>query len=124
MMTGRTIGLCLFAAALLWWPLIAGAHAFPEAEQPLVGSTVTSPPAQVWIRFDAPVEPAFSKLEVFDGSGQNDDDQRPQLGADRRTLTVRLKPLKPGDYTVKWRVVAEDGHATEGSYTFTVAGSK
>jgi copper resistance protein C len=124
MKIGQEIALPIFAVAVLCWPIVARAHAFPQAEQPMVGSTVTSPPAQVSIRFDAPIEPAFSKLEVFSGGNQNEDDDEPQVSADKRTLTVKLKALKPGDYTVKWRVVAEDGHATEGSYIFTVAGGK
>jgi len=76
----------------------------------------------VSIRFDAPIEALFSKLDVLDSSGQSEDEGTPQVNADTRTLTVNLKPLKPGDYTIKWSVVAKDGHRTEGSYTFTVAG--
>ena len=84
--------------------------------------TVTSPPQQVAIRFDAPIEALFSKLDVLGSSGQNEDEGTPQVNADTRTLTVHLKSLTPGEYTVKWSVVAKDGHRTEGSYTFTVAG--
>ena len=103
-------------------PQVAQAHASPEAEDPKVGSTVTSPPQQVSIRFDVPIESMFSKLDVSDSSGQNAEEGTPQLNADTRTLTVHLKPLTSGEYTVKWSVVAKDGHRTEGAYTFTVAG--
>ena len=109
-------------ATVLLLPRAALAHAFPEAEEPKVGSTVTSPPQQVSIRFDAPIESLFSRLDVLDSSGQSEDDGTPQVNVDTRTLTMHLKPLTPGDYTVKWSVVAKDGHRTEGSYTFTVAG--
>jgi copper resistance protein C len=114
--------LMLLVATVLLLPRAALAHAFPEAEEPKVGSTVTAPPQQVAIRFDAPIEALFSKLDVLDSSGQSEDEGTPQVNADTRTLTVNLKPLKPGDYTIKWSVVAKDGHRTEGSYTFTVAG--
>jgi len=114
--------LVLLVVTVLLLPRAALAHAFPEAEEPKVGSTITSPPQQVAIRFDAPIEALFSKLEVLDSSGQSEDEGTLQVNADTRTLTVQLKSLAPGDYTVKWSVVAKDGHRTEGSYTFTVAG--
>ena len=122
MSKGLLLRLTLLVATVLLLPQAALAHAFPEAEDPKVGSTVTSPPQQVSIRFDAPIEALFSKLDVLDSSGQSEDEGTPQVNADTRTLTVNLKPLKPGDYTIKWSVVAKDGHRTEGSYTFTVAG--
>jgi copper resistance protein C len=108
-------------AALGVRPLTAWAHAFPQAEQPLVGSTVSTPPSRVTITYDAPIESLFAKLEVLDQAGQEQTQGPPTVGADHRTLSVKLKPLKPGYYTVKWSVVAEDSHRTEGSYNFTVA---
>ena len=105
-----------------WCSRTAWAHAFPTAEQPLVGSTVTVPPSSVTITYDAPIESLFAKLEVVDSSNQEETEGPPTVGPDNRTLSVKLKPLKPGDYTVNWSVVAEDGHRTEGSYDFTVSG--
>jgi hypothetical protein len=122
MSKGLSFGFTLLVATVLWLPRAALAHAFPEAEEPKVGSTVTSPPQQVSMRFDAPIESIFSRLEVLDSSGQRENEGTPQVNADTRTFTVHLKPLTPGEYTVKWSVVAKDGHRTEGSYTFTVAG--
>jgi copper resistance protein C len=110
------------AFAIACQSAIASAHAFPNAEQPLVGSTVTAPPSAVTITYDAPIESLFAKLEVVNSSHQVETEGTPNVGPDHRTLSVKLKPLKPGDYTVNWSVVAEDGHRTEGSYDFTVAG--
>ena len=122
MSKGRLPALLLLLATVPVLPRDALAHAFPAAEEPKVGSTVTAPPQQVAIRFDAPIEALFSRLDVLNSSGQSADEGTPQVTADTRTLTVYLKPLTPGEYTVKWSVVAKDGHRTEGSYTFTVAG--
>jgi copper resistance protein C len=114
--------LLLLLATVVVLPRAVLAHAMPEAEDPKVGSTVTSPPQRVAIRFDAPIEVLFSRLDVLDSTGQNEAEDTPQVNAETRTLAVPLKPLTPGEYTVKWSVVAKDGHRTEGSYTFTVAG--
>lgn len=127
----RTIGIrvcaCVLAASLCFGilsPSIVWAHAFPEAEHPRVGSTVSSPPARVSIKYDAPIQSLFSKLEVLSSSGKAVTIGAPKVGLGHRTLSIKLEPLKPGNYTVKWSVVAEDGHRTEGSYGFTVAARK
>ena len=103
-------------------PAPAHAHAFPTAEQPLVGATVNTPPSRVAITYDAPIESLFARLEVLNGAGQNETAGPPHVARNQHELSVTLKPLEQGDYTVKWSVVAEDGHRTEGSYVFTVAG--
>jgi hypothetical protein len=36
-------------------------------------------------------------------------------------LQVPLKPLGPGTYRVKWRVLSVDTHVTEGDFTFRVS---
>jgi methionine-rich copper-binding protein CopC len=110
-----------FGAVAMLAPARAFAHAFPIAEQPRVGSTVNKPPSQATITYDVPIESLFARLQVLDAAGHDEAASEPQVGAGRRELSVPLKPLGPGDYTVKWAVVAEDGHRTEGSYMFTVA---
>jgi methionine-rich copper-binding protein CopC len=109
-------GLCILASAHA-----ARAHAFPASEQPMVGSTVDSSPPAVVITFDSPIETLFAKLQVADSNGQDETAGPPSVIGDRRQLSVPLKPLKAGDYTVRWSVVAEDSHRTEGSFQFTVA---
>lgn len=116
--------LCAVTAAVCFRPPSADAHAFPVAEQPAVGSTVTAPPTEVAITFDNPIEALFATLAVVDGSGHEQADGPPTAGPDHRRLSVRLKRLMPGEYSVKWSVVAVDGHHTEGSYTFSVAGGE
>ncbi len=114
--------LAAFLAETSVWPVAAHAHAVPQSEQPRVGSTVTAPPSEVTITYDAPIESLFSKLEVLNATGVQEGQGAPTVGPNHRTLSLKLKQLKPGKYTVKWSVVAEDGHRTEGSYEFTVAG--
>ncbi|MGH7932739.1 MAG: copper resistance CopC family protein [Candidatus Binataceae bacterium] len=99
---------------------VAAAHAYPSSENPAAGAALGLPPARVVIDFGAPIEHLFSKLEVIDGKGRNEAAGAPAVSANQRELSVGLAPLRPGSYTVKWSVVAEDGHRTEGSYAFTV----
>jgi copper resistance protein C len=98
----------------------AWAHSFPEQETPSAGATVATPPAQVTIKYDAPIEKLFDSLRVLDASGQDKAAGAPQVSADGYELSVPVSALGPGQYTVQWRVVCIDTHHTEGSYTFTV----
>jgi hypothetical protein len=103
------------------YSIVAWAHSFPEKETPSAGQKVASPPSEVVIGFDAPIEKLFAKLEVAGADGTNQAVGAPQVSDDGRQLSVKVGALKPGDYTVKWAVVCIDTHHTEGSYTFSVA---
>jgi methionine-rich copper-binding protein CopC len=118
------IAVAVFAAILLIWPAIACAHVFPAAEAPKAGETLNSAPREVTITFDGPIESLFATVNVTDDKGRDETAGPVTVGADHRAASAPLKPLSPGDYDVKWGVVAEDGHRTEGSYEFTVAGAK
>lgn len=99
------------------------AHAFIDHADPPVGRTVHPAPAAIRLWFTQELEPAFSRVQVFDANDQrvdrNDSHVDPK---DRTELAASLKPLPPGSYKVVWRVVSVDTHVTEGHYTFKVAG--
>lgn len=121
----KKLSIWLYAVALLAIvlnnPIVAWAHSFPEKETPSAGQKVASPPSEIMIGFDAPIEKLFAKLEVAGADGTNQAVGAPQVSDDGRQLSVKVGALKPGDYTVKWAVVCIDTHHTEGSYTFSVA---
>jgi len=109
------------AAIALGIPLVVSAHSFPAKETPSAGQQITSPPSEVVIQFDAPIEKLFAKLEVTGADGANLAEGSPQISDNGIRMSVKVPALKPGDYTVKWAVVGIDTHHTQGSYTFTVA---
>jgi methionine-rich copper-binding protein CopC len=119
----RTDWLSITLLALLVSAGGVSAHSFPREQNPAAGATLTSAPSEVVIKFDAQIEKVFAKLDVLDSSGNNAVVGQPIYGSDGSTLSAKLAPLKPGTYTVKWAVVGADTHRTQGSYTFTVAGS-
>ena len=121
-MVSRTgLRAALVLASLLLGAGTAWSHAFLDRAEPRVGSTVKSPPSRVRAWFTQNLEPAFSTLEVV-----NDKGDRVDLGpakadpANPVMLQVPLKPLGPGTYRVKWRVLSVDTHVTEGDFTFRV----
>ncbi len=123
----KTFKLLIFGAPLLWAAIVVGipiasAHSFPQQETPSAGERLSAPPSEVTIKFDAPIEKVFAKLEVLGANGKPETIGSPEVDSSALMLSVKVAALKPGDYTVKWGVVCIDSHHTEGSYVFTVAG--
>jgi copper resistance protein C len=117
----KGLGAAVAVAALLLGAGGAWSHAFLERAEPRVGSTVKAAPSQVRVWFTEALEPAFSTLEVVNEKGERVDRGPAQVNAAAKTLLqVPLKPLAPGTYRVKWRVLSVDTHVTEGDFTFRV----
>jgi len=118
----RRLGAAVALTALLLGAGVAWSHAFLERAQPRVGSTVKAAPSQVRVWFTEALEPAFSTLEVVNQSGDRVDRGPARVdAASPAMLQVPLKPLAPGTYRVKWRVLSVDSHVTEGDFTFRVS---
>jgi hypothetical protein len=82
---------------------------------------LTSSPSEVAVKFDAPIEKLFAKLEVLNPENRNESATKPEVSSDGYTLSVKVGTLKSGEYKVQWAVTCVDTHHTQGSYTFTVA---
>lgn len=107
------------------WSSPAPAHSVPERFEPRRGAVLRSAPAEVRIRFDGDIEPAFSTIQVSDATGRRVDKGDGRVDErNRRLLRVSLGALGPGVYRVAWQIMAIDGHRGEGSYTFTVTSSR
>jgi len=97
----------------------AAAHAMLEHAQPAAGAVVHQSPATLQLQFSEKLEPTFSSATVTDPRGQSVTDGLASIQG--TILTIRLKPLSPGQYRVRWHAVSMDTHRTQGSYAFTVA---
>lgn len=118
----RFAALPLVALTMWWSPALA--HSVPERFEPRRGAVLSAAPAEVRIRFDGDLEPAFSTIQVSDAVGRRVDKNDGRVDArNRRLLRVSLGALGPGVYRVAWQIMAIDGHRGEGSYTFTVKAS-
>jgi methionine-rich copper-binding protein CopC len=114
------------SVALLAWPACpAGAHALVIESEPAKGAALARPPAHVRIRFNSKIERRLSRLSL-----ERADGRRVPLPlaegvagfADRPDhLLAPLPEIPAGRYVIRWRVLAADGHITEGAIRFTVA---
>jgi copper resistance protein C len=111
--------LLLILCALLLPIQKSWAHAFVDHAEPAVGSRIHGSPAQVKIWFTEKLEPALSKIQVFDISGHEIDQRDVKIDqSNAALLTVSLPELKSGKYKVVWRAVSVDTHVTTGNFTF------
>jgi len=76
----------------------AWAHAFIDHAEPAVGSKLASPPGAVKIWFTERLEPALSKIQVFDSQGAEVDERDAKVDPKNGQLLVSPCPqLKPGN---------------------------
>lgn len=101
-------------------PLRAGAHAELVDSQPAAQARLGLAPASVVLAFSEPMYPALSEATATDPSGRAVTAQPASANEIRIPLLTNL----PGVYLVTWKAIsATDGHATRGSFTFTVEAS-
>jgi len=98
-------------------------HAIVLESSPVHDAVLARAPQRVTLRFNSRIEKRFTRvtLAVADQApvpvALPEDDA--EAAPDR--LTIPLRPLAAGVYVLRYRVLAVDGHITEGALRFTVA---
>ncbi len=114
--------LLLWAALSLAPPPPASAHAIVLESSPTHDAVLARAPEQVTLRFNSKIEKRFTRLTLAVGDQAPAPVKLPDGGdaepPDR--LVIPLHPLGPGVYVLRYRVLAVDGHITEGALRFTV----
>ena len=99
----------------------ASAHAFLDHAVPAVGGTVSAAPAEVRLFFSEAIEPLFSGVELTTADGAAIPTDATVVDPhDPMQLVLKVPPLTPGRYRVRWHVVSVDTHRTEGGFTFEI----
>ena len=120
---GRSLAcLAIIVGGALSLPQGVSAHALLIASTPAAGATLSEPPSQVVLTFGEAPDPKLTTVRVLDTSGADQADGPVQaVAGEPDKLTVRLKPLPDGVFTVAWRTVSTvDGHVAAGSFAFGV----
>src|SRR5437868_13408009 len=98
----------------------ASAHAVLLRTDPSPQTTVKKAPTAVKLDFSEPVEVSFGAVRVFDVDATRVDTGTISRASGNREVSVAVRPLNEGTYTVTWRVVSADGHPVHGGFTFYV----
>ena len=113
----------LLSAWLVLLPVSpASGHAIVLESSPVHDAVLERAPEQVTLRFNSKIEKRFTRVTLTAGDRPpapivlpGGDDASPP---DR--VVIPLSPLAPGVYVLRYRVLAVDGHITEGALRFTV----
>jgi len=100
-------------------------HATLLSSEPAKGSTVASPPARIYLVFSEEVEPSLGRIRLVGPGGRV---VALKSTGDPRNASALVgpvtTPLDAGRWRVEWRIVSEDGHPIDGTFTFTVAAAR
>jgi methionine-rich copper-binding protein CopC len=125
------LGILSALALALTLPREAQAHAKLLRSSPPDKGELATAPKQIELWFSELLDDKFNSIEVYSSAelsakthtalteGEAKVDPK-----DRTHLTVTLKGLAPGEYTVDWRVLSMDGHSAPGRFSFKVAEPK
>jgi methionine-rich copper-binding protein CopC len=109
-------GLCLILSSP-----ISFAHGQIVTTYPLMDSVSSPTPSQVWIEFDGELQliegEVVNTLKVTDSTGLVVSSEEAVIEGAKLSTQVSDQSVG-GVFTVQYRVVSEDGHPVEGSYTF------
>jgi copper transport protein len=119
----RSIRLAILVSVglVLFLPSVAQAHALLVGATPPQDAVVKHEPAQIHLWFSEDLNPALSRVIVWDVH-RHEVDLRNDTITGNRELTVSLRPgLPAGTYLVLWTSVSsEDGHVLKGAYLFSI----
>ncbi len=114
----------LVLVAMLAAPARVSAHAIVLESAPAHDSVLERSPERIVLRFNARIEHALSRatLEAAGGRAVAVPVSAPAASAPSAPahLVIALPPLPDGAYVARYRVLAADGHITEGALRFAV----
>ena len=94
-------------------------HGILFESSPTHGAVLRASPEQVIFHFNAILEPSITQVNLIDLqevltplSVTN--------ASTMNTVVAKIPPLRPGVYNVQYKILATDGHVTEGSIRFTI----
>lgn len=99
----------------------ASAHNTYESSDPADGAVLAAAPTSIAITFANPVPLDSATVQVIDPTGVRTEVSGLTHGASDRVVVAPLPALGPGEITVRWRLVSDDGHPLTGRIGLTVA---
>ena len=114
-----------YATTMAVMALISASPAFAHAglveSTPAKDATVAAPKT-IKLTFSEKIDPASSGIQLSMGDGMGVSTAAASVSADGKTLTARTtSPFMAGKWTLSWHALsADDGHGTQGSYSFTI----
>ena len=114
--------LLFFCAAFSSIVAASWAHAVLLESTPSLKSSVAGPNVPIKLRFNVRIDASRSRLTLVGPAGSA---QALEIGKESPpdALVTHVTGLLPGEYRLRWQVLASDGHITRGEIPFSVSGS-
>jgi methionine-rich copper-binding protein CopC len=97
------------------------AHAQLVKAEPARRAKLDKSPTQIRLWFNEEIEGAYTTLSVIGPNKKPVTDAKPRVVSDDpKSVVLPLPDLKPGKYTVKFRVLSVDGHVVDESFNYKV----
>ena len=114
----------LLLAVVVPWLVAAHAHGHAVVIKASLDGTPlrAHTPTRVTLHFNSRIEPAFTRVTLL---GAKQEELLP-VDASNETgqVNVALPGLAAGNYALRYKVLAADGHVTENTLKFSVTGSQ
>lgn len=107
------LSIALFASAA------AQAHAILVESRPAIGAAVAHGDTRIVLRFNCRIDAARSRLVLQDAARKQTTVVTIDPGSPADSIAARTR-LQAGHYTLRWQVLAVDGHISRGDVAFTV----
>jgi methionine-rich copper-binding protein CopC len=105
-------------AAVMAAPAPAMAHAILIDSTPAIRATVAPGAVGFTLRYNSRIDRQRSRLTLI---APDKSQTKLPIGTDGpEDVMTTTAEVKPGDYTIRWQVLATDGHITRGDVPFTV----
>jgi methionine-rich copper-binding protein CopC len=112
--------LLLALALTLLLPLKAHAHALLVRSTPLPSATVDGKEVTFDLHFNSRIDAPRSLLILVLPDGKTTQSLTVLKTESLETLDAKAPHLADGNYTLRWQVLANDGHISRGEIPFTV----
>lgn len=118
----RLLAAALFAClALAFGSVPAQAHDQLIGSNPKQGAKLDKQPEWIELNYSGEIQDIGTEIRV---EKDGEDFSAGEITVEGRTVKSALPDdLKPGDYTIAWRVVSQDGHPISGTVEFTILDS-
>ena len=118
-MTRSRLLLVLFTVLLA--PSSLWAHAYLVKSAPAQRAVLYRSPTRIQLWFNERLEPKYSSLSVSDADGKPVPTGKAKVSSENpKQLSAPIKPLPPGRYLIRYRVLSVDGHIVQDQFPFTV----
>ena len=112
-----TVRILVCASLAIFIPLTALAHTALTESTPGAGATVTASPEHIDLVFNGPVK--LIKLELM-GVGHEMPTKFEASTEAMASFRIETPGMHPGNFTVNWAVIGDDGHTMANTYSFVV----